>query len=215
MIEYKLKQYFQDDGSEDCGPISSLMILDYFGITSDRKEVLKKVQRSNFGTSTFANALTLMEYGLDTELVTIQPKIFVGEFIKSRPSMAQIIKKVSECKSIEKIRDKKSNLSMFIDYLRSGGKFRLAIPTKQMIKTALDSGRLIWISAYTKILGENEGGHHSSVIAGYKNNEFLIYNPWPRSRKKSWENADEVMFAIHSVTDFDYDNGAIIIVGKK
>lgn len=191
------------------------MILDYFGITDSKEEVLKKVERSDFGTSTFANALAMHEYGLATRLVTIQPKIFDGEFFSTNPKREQIIQKVKEQMQGENDKDKKHNLSMFVRLLKTDSDFTLAIPTKQIIINALDSGKLVWLSTYTRILGKNEGGHHSVVIAGHKDNKFLIYNPWPRSRQRSWEDADEVMFAIHSVTDFDYDNGAIILVGKK
>lgn len=215
MTEYNLAQHLQDDESTDCGPISTLMILNYFGITSDRQLVLKKVQRSTFGTSSFANALVMQEYGLDTTLITIQPKIFDGDFIHSKPSDKSILKKVLGTQRNEKDKDKKHNLGMLASYLEKGGHFKLAIPTKQIIIDALSAGKLVWLSAYTMILGPDEGGYHAMVVAGYKDNQFLLYNPWPKSKRKSWENADEVMFAIHSVTDFDYDNGAIIVVGKK
>ena len=215
MIEYKLNQHLQDDGSTDCGPIGTLMILDYFGVTSDRKQVLKRVQRSTFGTSTFANALAMHEYGLDTTLITAQPKIFDGDFIHSKPSNKEILQKVLDTQRDEKDADKRHNLGMLADYLKAKADFELAIPTKQMIINALDAGKLVWLSTYARILGLDEGGHHTVVVGGYKDDKFLIYNPWPRSRKKSWENMNEVMFAIHSVTDFDYDNGAIIVVGKK
>jgi hypothetical protein len=215
MIVHKVPQYLQDDGSEDCGPIATLMILDFFGVTSDKNEVLQKVQRSEFGTSTFANALVFEEYGLDTTLVTIQPKMFYGEFINSKPTRQQIIERVKAQNKEEKIKDKKENLGILLDYLKGEGGFGLAIPTKQLIVDALKSGKLVWASSYTRILGLHEGGHHTIVIAGYRDDEFLVYNPWPRSRKRSWENADRVVFAIQSVTDFDYDNGAVILVGKK
>lgn len=81
--------HLQTKGSEDCGPTGSLMILDYFGITSDSAEVLSKVPRCNFGTSSFDNANTLMDYGLNVELVTAF-RLFTRAKNSVEPSFARM-----------------------------------------------------------------------------------------------------------------------------
>jgi|GEM_PF-2219394 len=214
MIKLSIPLHLQTEGSEDCGPTSTLMILDYFGITSDAQEVIAKVPRCNFGTSTFDNALTMMDYGLSVELVMAQPDIFDGEFIRSKPEKAAVIARVKQVIEKEKDQERQDILRSLITYVERGGKLTLAIPSKEIIQQAVKAGRPVMASMYTEALGRQLGGYHFVVIGGYNDHEFLIFNPWPTSKHISWERVDEVMFAIHSSTLFDYDNGAILLVDK-
>lgn len=207
--------HLQAEGSVDCGPTGSLMILDYFGVTNNAAEVIAKVPKCNFGTSSFDNALTLMDYGLEVEMVLAQPQLFDGNFIREKPSNQAILQQIETVKDKEKDREKQDIIASFATYLQKKGKVRLVIPTKEIIIAALDEGKAVWVSMYARVLGKNEGGYHTVVIAGYKDDQFLILNPWPLSRQKSWEHADDVVYGIHVSTLFDYDNGTILLVSQK
>lgn len=215
MKALKVNLHLQDEASEDCGPISSLMILDYFNITDSREEVLAKIPRCDFGTSAFDNAQVLKNYGLNVEIITAHPKVFDGDFLSKEPSTEQILDRIEDIKQKEKSVNSRQILEGLKKFIKDDGKLTLAIPVEESIKQALDENRLIFAGMYTKALGANEGGYHFVVIGGYKEDKFLIYNPWPPSRQKSWEPIDKVMFAIHCSTLFDYDNGAILVVGKN
>lgn len=214
MKQYDIPLHTQADGSEDCGPVSATMILDFFGITSDEEEVIKKVPRSYLGTSSFEVAVVLMSYGLRVRAITANPLIFDGDFIRSVPDSGQIHRKVKEAYDKEKNKDKKSTAKSVLRYLDKRGEIIVKIPAASDITGALDEGKLVFASAYARAIGEKEGGYHFIVIGGYDGDKFLIFNPLPKSRRKSWERIDEVMFAIHASTNFDYDNGSILLVGK-
>ncbi len=214
MVALNIPLHLQKLGSEDCGPISSLMILDYFGITSDPEEVIAKVPRHSFGTSSFDNATTMIDYGLKVHMITAQPLLFDGDFIRSNPTRHQITSRVEEAMRKEKDQGKKDTLNGLIVFIEAGGSLSLEYPSKESIVTALNDGKPVFASMFTNTIGRNQGGYHFVVIGGYKDEQFLIFNPWQPSRQKSWENADEILFGIHCSTLFDYDNGTILIVDK-
>ncbi len=206
--------HLQAVGSEDCGPTSSLMILDYFGITSDSAEVISKVPRCNFGTSSFDNANVLIDYGLKVEMVTAHPKIFDGNFIQTDPTHGEILEQIDKVSRKEKDKEKKEILNSLHKFVKRGGKLNISIPTIKIIKHSIDKGKPVWVSMQANALGADEGDFHTVVVGGYRVNEFLVFNPWPLSRKKSWENAERLMFGVHASTSFDYDNGTILLVDK-
>lgn len=211
----KVPLYLQKLGSEDCGPIATLMILGYFDKTSDVKEVLTKVPRSYFGTTTFDNATVLLDYGLKVDLVTRNPLIFDGDFIRSKPSGKEVKQRINEVTKKEKKSERKEILEGLLTFInKENSKLKLDIPSKDIIIEALGRGKLILASIYAKALGVNQGGYHFVVIAGIDKDKLLVLNPWPKSRQESWEDIDEVVYAIHTSTMFDYDNGSILIVGS-
>lgn len=217
MKAYDVPAHLQDDGSEDCGPASTTMVLDFFGITADQEAVIKKVPRCNYGTDAFGNALVMQNYGLSVEVITANPLIFDGDFLRMGSTKSDIRHRIVGVRDIENDTDRKAILDRFVDAVDSNIGLITKIPTAQMIIDALNAGKLVWTSMYAQVLGKNEGKYHFIVIGGYDESEetFLVFNPLPKSRRKSWEKIDEVMFAIHTNTLFDYDNGAVLVVGKQ
>lgn len=216
MKSYSVPIHLQADGSTDCGPVSSTMILDFFGITSDKEKIISEVPTCEpSGTTAFDNANVLRKYGLDVEMVLAQPLLFEGSFIRSNPSVASIKKQIADRLAAEDSLGKKQIIKSLVSYLEGGGKLTLAKPTESVIRQALDGGKLVWVSMHCAVLGENEGGYHTVVVGGYREDEFLVFNPWPRSKKQSWEKAEDVVFGIYAATLFDYDNGTILLVGKS
>lgn len=214
-MQLDIPLHLQDSGSEDCGPIGTLMILDYFGKTSDRAEVLAKVPRCNFGTSSFDNAQVLLDYGLKVELITAQPKLFDGDFIRSKPSVEAILERLEQKKVSEKDEERKKIIGSLMKFMDKGGKLNLEIINKDLVIDSLNDNKPVWVSMFANALESNGGGYHTVVITGHDKDRFFINNPWPESRKQSWENADEVIYAIHVSTLFDYDNGAVFLVSNK
>jgi len=214
MLAFDVPLHIQDKDSEDCGPVSTAMILDYFGATSDQAEVIERVPRLYEGTSAFDNGLAMLEYGLDVEAITANPLVFDGDFRQLEPDDAAIRQQIETTRKNEKEEKHAVILDGLLSFLDKGGKLTIEIPTAQHIINAIDAGKLVFASTYTKVLGKNEGSYHFVVIGGYDKNQFLIFNPWPTSRHKSWSKIDDVMFAIHTNTLYDYDNGAILLAGK-
>ncbi len=214
MITHDVPLHIQGPDSEDCGPVSAAMILDFFHVTDNQEEVIAKVPKSYFGTTSFDNAVVLIEYGLEVTVVTANPLVFDGDFLHSNPTPEAIRKKVVVAKDNERDKGKRATIESLLRYIDKGGGLVTEIPNANHITQALDHNKLVGASTYAKAIGQNEGGYHFVVIGGYGKEKFLVYNPWPQSRHKSWERINEVMFAIHAGTTFDYDNGTLLVVGK-
>ena len=128
--------HLQDLGSKDCGPITSLMVLDYYHVPSSVSEVLRRVPRtSGGGTSIFDNANMLRDYGLEVEAITAQPLLFNGDFIRSKPSPEQIRKQAA---SVDKANPGHRTLISLLEYMDKGGALTLAIPSEQQIIDAIN-----------------------------------------------------------------------------
>jgi ABC-type bacteriocin/lantibiotic exporter with double-glycine peptidase domain len=214
MVELNIPLRLQDDDSTDCGPIASLMILHYFGITADATEVLKKVPRAYWGTSSYDNGSLLLDYGLSVEAITAHPEIFDGDFIKSAPDAKMIRSRIETVLEKQDSKDKYAILSSLLNFIDKNGVLNLAIPSKKHIVTALDSGKPVLAAVNANVWGANQGGYHFVVIGGYDKNKFLVYNPSRKSHQRSWEDAAQVLFGIHASTVFDFDNGSIFIITK-
>lgn len=212
---YKVPLHVQDIDSEDCGPVATTMVLDYFGLESDQHKVIAEIPKSYFGTTLFDNVIYLAKKGLKVTIVTAHPKLFDGDFLRSDPSGAQIESQITRTYDKEGNKDSKEVIAAYKQFLQTDNcTLEVAIPTLSHIYTALDEGKLILALIYGQALGKNEAGYHFVVIAGYKDRQLLVLNPWPKSRKESFEDAETFMFALHCSTLFDYDNGAIAIIGK-
>lgn len=215
MKQLDVPLHLQAPGSEDCGPISSTMVLDYFGFPVTPADIIAKVPRCEWGTDTFGNANVLAEYGLKVKLVTKSPLLFNGDFLRTNPSRAAILAHIRKLESEISDKDKKGILNRLLQFLDNKGELLIEIPSEKLIKETIDNNGLVMASLYGKVLGKDEGTYHFVVVGGYNEDSFYVYNPWPKSRQKSWENQEDFMFAIHVSTLFDYDNGAILCVTKN
>ncbi len=122
MKAYNVPPHFQDEGSEDCGPVATTMVLDFFGVTSNQEEVVKKVPRCNEGTDTFGNGQVLMDYGLSIDVITANPLLFDGDFLRSNPTKKELHLRINQVKSKEKDKDRQAILGRFIALIDNGAK---------------------------------------------------------------------------------------------
>ncbi len=215
MKSLEVPLHLQPEQSEDCGPTSTLMVLDYYGLSSNLEEVTGRLPKTYYGTTVFDNANLLLSYGLDVEMVTAHPELFDGDFIRSHPSDSEVIDRISEVQTSEERPEGKEFLTSLLGFVAASGTLTLEVPSRSTIERAINEEKPVWASMYGGALGPNQGGYHAVVLSGYNDTSFNVLNPLPESRQKSWEKADEVIFGIHASTLLDYDNGAILIAGKK
>lgn len=201
---------FQKNGSVDCGPVSSQMILSYFGMINSLENIKSQMSMGDFGTYIYDNGLLFLEHNLKATLITANPLIFKNEDLRKLSSEIDIKKHLS--KIIKKKPKLKKPLHLFKKYIDAGGKVLLKIPTIIHIQKALDKNKLILALIYGGVLGTNEGGFHFVVVSGYKKNHVHIHNPLKKS-KQGWFKNEDFIYALHSSTCADVDNGSLLIVG--
>lgn len=206
-----IKLIFQKKGSVDCGPVSSQMILDYLGIKKELEEIKKGMVFADAGTYIYDNGLCFLREGLKVELITANPLIFKKEDLQKIKSSDDLKKHLSKIQ--RKNLNKKNALLLFKKFIGSEGKVSLKIPSVNHIQRALDKDKLVLALIYGGALGTSEGGFHFVIISGYKKNHLYINNPL-RQARQGWFKNEDFLYALHSSTCADVDNGSLLIVGR-
>jgi len=211
MKKLQTKTFFQKKGSSDCGPISTQIILDYFGIKKTEVELKEKILYENGATYLYDNGLLILREGLNVTLVTANLLLFRKEDQGKLGIKEDLFKHIS--KYARKRPKKKNAIRLFKDFVNHGGKVKIEVPTLNHIKEAIDKNKLVLAMVYARALGVHEGGLHFIVVSGYKKGYVHINNPLPGSTS-GWFPVDDFMYALYSSTCFEVDNGSLLIVGK-
>jgi hypothetical protein len=211
MKKIDIKVFFQKNKSEDCGPVCTQMVLHHFGIVRKLKEITSGMSYVPGGTYMFDNGLSSLKEGLNVELITANPLLFSQEVrndLKNKDSLTLFLKRMEKKNTkLEK------PLSLFRDFIANGGKTKIEIPTFKHIYKALDANKLIIALIYGRALGKAEGEFHFVVVSGYKKGLIYINNP-RRGSRQGWFREDDFLYALHSTTCVDVDNGSLLVVGN-
>ncbi len=209
MKKIEVEQLYQDAKSKDCGPVCTQMVLRYFNIEKNLQTLTEKLSYDNNGTFSFDNGIILLSSGLKVSCVTAQPYIFSPDIKlnSNQEIIDHLTKKISDLPKFEK------GINLLKDFLNNGGELKIEIPNLQHIKEAVDNNSLVIALIYGKALGSNEGGFHFVVVNGYDEENVYITNPLP-SAKSGWFPTKNFLYALHSSTVFDIDNGSLLIVSK-
>ena len=211
MKKVDVKIFYQKNKSSDCGPVSTQMVLNHFGKRRNLEEIKTKMTYVPGGTYIYDNGLVVLEAGLSAELVTANPILFKQEDRVSLKNEQDIMKHLNNIK--RKKNSKKSAITLFQDFIKKGGKVKVEIPAIDDIVRAVDSGRLVMALLYGGALGRREGGFHFVLVTGYKKGFVHINNPGKKSRQ-GWFPEKDFLYALHSSTCADVDNGSLLIVGE-
>lgn len=187
------------------------MVLNHFGKRRNLEEIKTKMTYVPGGTYIYDNGLVVLEAGLSAELVTANPILFKQEDRVSLKNEQDIMKHLNNIK--RKKNSKKSAITLFQDFIKKGGKVKVEIPAIDDIVRAVDSGRLVMALLYGGALGRREGGFHFVLVTGYKKGFVHINNPGKKSRQ-GWFPEKDFLYALHSSTCADVDNGSLLIVGE-
>jgi len=211
MKKINIKVFFQKNKSQDCGPVSTQMVLNHFGKEKRLEEIKTNMTYVPGGTYIYDNGLVVLGADLTAELVTANPLLFKQEERVSLKKEQDILKHLSSMK--RKKNSKKSAITLFQNFIKEGGKVKIEIPGIDHVVRAIDSNRLIIALLYGGALGRREGGFHFVVITGYKKGFVYINNPGKRTRQ-GWFPEEDFLYALHASTCVDVDNGSLLIVGK-
>jgi hypothetical protein len=209
-IELPLK--LQEQGSKDCGPVCVQMVLEYFGINKDQSYLREKLTYVEAGTSAYDNASLLLNEGFKVTAVTAQPLLFSPDTIAEIKNTDDVLK-IVEAKYISAEKDRPI-LETLKKFLLQGGDLKIEIPSYKHIQQALEESKPIIALIYGRALGSKEGGFHFIVISGYEDGKVFINNPLPESKKQGWFPIEHFLYALHSSTTADIDNGTLLVVSK-
>lgn len=196
----------------DCGPVCVQMVLESFGISVELKSLVSRLEYGESGTSAYDNGVLLLSEDLKVKAITAQPLLFSPDMIPSVKTHGDF-KKVIDAR-IEKVPSDKPILDTLTKFLEEGGEMVLEIPTFKHIKETIDASGVIIALLYGKALGNDEGGYHFVVVNGYDDDRVFITNPSPKSKKQDWFPASDFLYAVHTSTTKEVDNGTLLAVFK-
>jgi len=161
----------------------------------------------------YDNALLLQKYGIRTKIVMADPRLFPPDVILIAEDMKDKLSVID--RKIKKLgRKKLGSLPSIKRYLESDGSLQVEIPTAEHIKKSIAQGNPVMALIFAQALGSKEGGMHFVVVTGYDSMNFFLNNPSPLS-KLSKVPQKNFMYALHSSTLFDYDNGTLLLPSKN
>ena len=211
MKKIDIEVFFQKNKSQDCGPVSTQMVLNHFGRKMKLEDIKKGMTYVAEGTYIYDNGLVVLKEGLKAELITANPLLFKQEDRADLLKPGDILKHLSSLK--KKKNSKKQSISLFQEFIKNGGRVKIEIPTVEHIRKAIDKNKLVITLLYGGALGRREGGFHFIVVTGYKKGFVHINNPEKRSRQ-GWFPEKDFLYALYSSTCVDVDNGSLLIVGS-
>lgn len=212
MKQLDVPLILQEPGSDDCGPTCVRMVLQYYGIKRSLEELKPKLEYFPEGTTAYANGSLLLGEGLSVTAITAHPMLFppdVAATIRTTEDLHRIInaKKESHPKY-------KEVLDTFSSFLDEGGKRTIAIPSFNHIKEAIDADSPLIALIYGQAMGSSEGDFHFVVVSGYDEGKVHITNPAPKSVHQGWFPVDQFLYALHTSTTYDIDNGTLLVISK-
>lgn len=212
MKKIEIPLHLQAAESMDCGPVCTQIVLEHFGHHADLQAFISKLDYGDNGTSAYDNACLLLSKGLRVCAITAQPILFPPDIIPTLKNNESLLKVAEE-------RERKSPkdgpiLNTFRAFLVAGGEMKLEIPTLSHIKSAIDSECLIIALLYGRAMGSREGGFHFVIANGYDEGRVFITNPLPDSKQQDWVPAEQFLYALHTSTTSDVDNGTLLVVSQ-
>lgn len=187
------------------------MVLNHFGKKRKLEELKENMLYVPGGTYIYDNGLVVLREGLKAELITANPLLFKQEDRVLMNNEDNVLNHLSQVK--RKKNAKKQPIKLFQDFIKKGGRVKVEIPNLHHIRNAIDKNKLIIVLLYGGALGKREGGFHFVVVTGYKKGFVYINNPGKKSRQ-GWFREEDFLYALHSSTCADVDNGSLLIVGQ-
>jgi hypothetical protein len=212
MFKFAVPYHSQKKKSSDCGPVCVQMALDFFGIKEKLPNLVKDLNYTDMGTSAYDNAILLLKRGFKVSAVTAHPLLFSPDYISKIRNNEDLVGHLDKrSKQMNRFR---KGIKLIKDFILQGGKMQLEIPGERHVQAALKRGSLILALLDARALGSKEGGFHFVVISGYKKGFVYINNPLRESARQAWFPVDRFFYGLHTSTDVDIDNGALLIVSK-
>lgn len=216
MKKLNVPLFLQEKDSLDCGPTCIKMILAYYGISKELSELKSQLFYNEIGTSAYDNGYLLVNNGLNAVAYMNNPLLFNPETNSTLHTNEDIAKYVNTKRdSDENFAKYKNNLDTFEKFFSHGGQMKLEVPTIAHIKQAIDNDNPVFAIVNAQVFGINEGTFHFIVITGYDDQQVYINNSWPTARSQAAYPYEQMLYAIHSATCADIDNGTIIVPSKK
>ncbi len=206
----------QDKNSVDCGLACLSMLLNYYHINKNIKEIKKEI-RVYKGLGSYAPQLGiyLINNNFEVEIVTMNPFLFVKK-LENKPQnfLLRYLEKLYKNTKRDKL---KTPLSFFIEFMKLGGKLTVRVPTIKDIKEEIKNKRPLCalITSNFLLADKPDFNFHFNLITGV-DEQYIYVNDslWDYRGGKHKYKIDDFMYALHASAYGDPDNASIIKIKK-
>ncbi|MBS3172355.1 C39 family peptidase [Candidatus Woesearchaeota archaeon] len=207
---------FQPEGTKYCGPAGLSMIFKYYGLNIPFEQIIKDLEVDTVGTYAPQLGLYLIKHGFDIEIITLHPTLFTkNDYLMNQE---EILLRIEDLFNKTKLEQNKKTLNYFIEFLKSGGKIKVKIPSKEDIIEEIKYNRPITALMTTNFLNYNEPkfNFHFNVITGIDNEFVYVNDPWPdNTNGKKKHKINEFFYGIYASAYADLDNACLIKIKKN
>lgn len=207
----------QEKNSSDCGIVCIAMILKYYGIKKSIEEIKKDVDVFK-GVGTYMPQLGsyFLSHNFDIEIVTMNPHLFNSSFKnasqkKIRTHLETLLNETTKT-------ERKTSLKFFIDYMKSGGKITVKIPTIEDMKNELKHKQPLISLLTTQVLYKKKIGFnfHYQVITGVDKKSVLVNDPGAGLLGgKHAHDINDYLYALYASAYGETDNASIMKIRYK
>jgi len=213
-LNVPLKQ--QDKGSKDCGLVSLLMVLEYFGIQKTFLDIKKEIIVDDVGTYAPQMGTFLVNNGFKVNVITQHPGLFT---ISDRDkNQKEILIHLNNLLKFEKDKQNKKVLKYFVEFMNDGGEITIKIPDENDIKKNIKKRVPVITLLTTAFLIDKtpKFNFHFNVVTGI--DEKNIYRNDPGAGEKGGKKISKIgdfFFGLHASVYGDLDNGSLLQIIKK
>jgi hypothetical protein len=213
----------QEEGSVDCGIAVVTMILNYYEVKKPFNEVRKEISTDQVGTYAPQLGKYLIDSGFSVSIVTRNPLLFTKR--DEGLTKNKLTQKFQMLIQSENSRNTKV-AKTFLDFLTSEkAAVEVKIPTIEDIKQEINNKRpLIAFLTNAAIYSVNLAKKykrpfsytfHTVVVSGFEGNQIIVNDPyWGEDGGIKEHNLQDFLFAMHSSSIGDLDNGCLIKIRR-
>ena len=203
----------QSKGSTDCARAVVAMVLNYYGYRCTLTGLKRQLAKEGVINFLPAYGLFLIRKGFGIELVTKNPEIINDNY--GRLSTSRLTQELQTNRRYYG-KEKADQISILVDFMKSGGTLKVRIPAFRLIKREIDAGRPLGAAIARSVLYNDSFPRpiiHFVLIVGYDQGDLLVNDPhWSKAGGKARRySIEDFMYAIHSGSIGDIDNGSIML----
>ena len=209
--------------SVECGLVCLKMIYAYYGIEISMDRLRQDLALTDVGTYAPQLGSHLLKNGFDVEIVTYNPRLV---WKQDKNLTSEQLKAKFEDRMQSADQNDKFVLEYFVNFMNNGGSVKVKIPSIEELDEETKAGRPVIVFLtnavlYDKNIADLKGRpfsytFHTDVVTGVMDGKVAVNDPYfeEEGGEKEYP-VDEFMFAVHSSSLGDLDNGCFIKIRKR
>lgn len=216
-MKLKVPLIIQKHGSEECWLACLAMLLKFYNIQEDSKNLSKVIKVSPWIWTYMPQLwIYLLKKWFDVEIISLNQHLFTCKH--KNLSSEKLIKHFLELSKQTKDINKKKSLQFFVEFVKEWWKIKVDIPSYKDIETEISKNRPLISLMTSRFISSTIHwfNFHFNLITWIDSKSIYVNDPLPDhtgGKKKYAKNL--YMYAIYSTAYADIDNASIMKIRKK